>query len=120
MLKKIYRLNKNSAFSLTYKNNNIIANKFFKIYIGKEKKDLSTYTRFGFVVSKKCSKKAVIRNRLKRLLREIIRIKIKENNLSNEINYLSLIIIPKKDCYSFDFKLNDLEYHLNKILSKIR
>ena len=110
MLKKIYRLNKNSAFSLTYKNNNIIANKFFKIYIGKEKKDLSTYTRFGFV----------IRNRLKRLLREIIRIKIKENNLSNEINYLSLIIIPKKDCYSFDFKLNDLEYHLNKILSKIR
>lgn len=47
--------------------------------------------RFGFIISKKIAKKAVIRNKLKRRLREILR---------KEINQLKtgydLVIIPKK------------------------
>ena len=38
-------------------------------------------TRFGFIVSKKISKKAVIRNKLKRRLREVIRDKLKEEKI---------------------------------------
>ncbi len=36
------------------------------------------YTRVGFVVSKKVSKKAVVRNKIKRQLREIVRLKVKD------------------------------------------
>lgn len=37
--------------------------------------------RFGFVVSKKVSKKAVVRNKIKRRLREIVRNKLKQEQI---------------------------------------
>lgn len=45
-------------------------------------------TRFGFVVSKKFSKKAVDRNRVKRILREVIK-----NNLSNIKSGLDVVVV---------------------------
>ncbi len=54
------------------------------------------YNRFGFVVSKKVSKKAVVRNRIKRMLREIVRqgdVKIKEGF---DIVVIALIGIENK------------------------
>lgn len=45
------------------------------LYLKVQKNDLKS-TRFGFIVSKKFSKKAVERNRAKRVLREIIKIEL--------------------------------------------
>ncbi len=45
------------------------------LYLKFQKNDLES-TRFGFIVSKKFSKKAVERNRAKRVLREIIKIEL--------------------------------------------
>lgn len=42
--------------------------------------------RFGFIVSKKVSKKAVVRNRIKRQLREIIRNKLKQEQVKKGID----------------------------------
>ena len=48
-------------------------------------------TRFGIVVSKKTSKKAVLRNKTKRIIREIIR-----ENLTDIAKGKDIIIVSKK------------------------
>ncbi|MBU3942712.1 ribonuclease P protein component [Patescibacteria group bacterium] len=73
MLKIENRLKKQKDFKNVFKNG-----KGFKqgsLYLKVQKNDLKS-TRFGFIVSKKFSKKAVERNRAKRVLREIIKIKL--------------------------------------------
>ena len=58
-------------------------------------KNSLNFPRFAFVVSKKYSKKAVERNRAKRILREAIRLSLKENiNLQN-LNY-DIVILAKE------------------------
>ena len=63
------------------------------MFAGVKKTDENQPTRVGFVVSKKTHKRAVRRNRLRRLMREGYRILQKENNLGNSQNYLSLIFV---------------------------
>jgi len=62
------------------------------MFAGIEKKN-DEPTKVGFVVSKKTHKRAVKRNRLKRLMRESYRILLKENLLANSQKYMSLIFV---------------------------
>lgn len=62
------------------------------MFAGIEKKNEEP-TKVGFVVSKKTHKRAVKRNRLKRLMRESYRILLKENLLANSQKYMSLIFV---------------------------
>ena len=55
--------------------------------------------RFGFVVSSKVSNKAVVRNKIKRRLREIIRKEI--NSISSSYD---IVIVAKKTAVGLDFK----------------
>lgn len=93
MLKKQYRLKSKKAFIATYKLKNSTHMGGVSLFAGVKKTDLNQPTRVGFVVSKKTHKRAVKRNRLRRLMRESYRILQKENNLGNSQNYLSLIFV---------------------------
>lgn len=69
-MKAINRLKKNEDFRRVYQKKRSMANKLLVIYILKNK---YKYNRVGFTVSKKVGK-SVIRNRVKRLLRESYRL----------------------------------------------
>lgn len=116
MLQKKYRLKKYSAFAATYKIKNLVADSNMCIYFGKEKTNPELTTKIAFVVSKKIHKRAVVRNRIKRLMRESFRLLIKENKLNNINKYLSIICVAKNSAINASF--HDIDNSLTCLLSK--
>ena len=104
MLKKINRLKAKVAFKATYNNNNVVSDNEIVLYAGKIKQNEVCPTRVGFVVSKKVSKRAVRRNRIKRLIRENVRLMLKNNEFDVLNKYQSLIFMAKRDLYEEDFE----------------
>ena len=97
MLQKQYRLKKYSASDI-----NIC------IYFGKEKNQTDIPTKIAFVVSKKVHKRAVVRNYIKRLMRESFRQILKENNnIYNIHKYISIICTAKTASINADFTVID-------------
>ena len=85
-------------------------------FFGKEKIDDKIPTKFAFVVSKKIHKRAVVRNRIKRLMRECVR-KILQNSEYNLIhNYLSVIFVAKNS--SIDSGYIDISNSVQHLLQK--
>jgi|SRR6056297_1035548 len=70
MLKKKNRLNKQREFDRVFQNGSSSFDRFIGV---KAAKNNLENNRFGVIVSNKVSKKAVERNRIKRILREIIK-----------------------------------------------
>lgn len=103
MLPKQYRLKNKSAFNATYRVKNSTHKGGVTLFAGKVKIDTDTPTRVGFVVSKKTHKRAVKRNRLKRLMRESYRLLLKENNLGNSQAYMSLIFLGSEHALDKNF-----------------
>ena len=101
MLPKEFRLKKRSAFTATYKTGKCFHSSGITLFIGKEKKTDYT-TKVGFVVSKKIHKRAVKRNRIKRLMRESVRLYIKKHN-DLEIKYISLIFTASSSILTKNF-----------------
>lgn len=93
MLKKQFRLKNKAAYNATYR----VKNSFYKngitLFAGLLKKDAGALTKTGFVVSKKTHKRAVKRNRLKRLMREAYRLLSKSGDTGNSQSYMSLIFV---------------------------
>lgn len=104
MLKQFNRLKNRRAYAATYNNKNIVSNESIVLYAGKIKTDKNCPTRVGFVVSKKVHKRAVKRNRIKRLIRENIRLMLKNNELAELNNYQSLIFMAKEDILNKNFE----------------
>lgn len=108
MLTKKNRLKKNKDFDNVFKKGQGFKERF--LYLKIKKNNLKS-SRFGFVVSKKFSQKATARNKIKRRLRELIKIKLPE--IKEGIDGV-IIIMP-------GFKINDfleLEETVNKLLKK--
>ena len=120
MLKQYNRLKKRRAYAATYNNKNIVSTELIIAYAGKIKTDKNCPTRVGFVVSKKVHKRATKRNRTKRLMREIIRLMFKNNELTIIDNYQSLIFIAKEDILEKTFEeiRNTILILLDKLAKK--
>ena len=116
MLPKQYRLKKRSAFKATYKVKNSSHSGGVTLFAGLKKKE-DYPTKVGFVVSKKVHKRAVRRNRLKRLMRESYRLLLKENNLGNSQNYISLIFVGTDKVLGKDFK--HIKSSIEKLVGRI-
>jgi ribonuclease P protein component len=96
MLPRKYRLVKKKDFKNLHKKGDIL---FSKNFVLKFKKNNLRQTRFAFVVSFKVSKKAVVRNKLKRRLREIIRAYLPKIKKGYDI-----LIIAKSSSLDLNFK----------------
>ncbi len=117
MLPKQYRLKNRSAFKATYRVKNSFHKGGITLFIGILKKDDSP-TKVGFVVSKKVHKRAVKRNRLKRLMRESYRLLLKENNLGNSQKYLSLIFVGTDKALDKSFK--EIDTSIKKLIQGVQ
>jgi ribonuclease P protein component len=116
VLPKQYRLKKRAAFKATYKVKNSTHSGGVTLFAGILKKE-ECNTKVGFVVSKKVHKRAVKRNRLKRLMRESYRLLLKENKLGNSQKYLSLIFVGSTSALDKDFK--SIKLSIEKMLERI-
>ena len=117
MLPKEYRLKNKYAFKATYRIKNSSCKGGITMFVGKLKSEDDIHTKIGFVVSKKVHKRAVKRNRLKRLMRESYRLLIKDNNIGNSEKYLSLIFVGSESALNkkFDEIYNSIKLLVEEI-----
>ena len=118
MLKKEYRLKNRKAFDATYKNKKVLSNSLLTLYLGKEKTEVDYPTKVGFVVSKKYHKRAVKRNRIRRLMREVCRLAIKDNNFDKLNKYRSFILIPKIDTIGLNYQ--DIKTAFYNLMERVK
>ncbi len=114
MLPKNYRLKKRSAFAATYRTGKTLHKDGITVFIGKEKSN-DAPSKTGFVVSKKIHKRAVKRNRIKRLMRESYRLLIKEGAVSDK--YISLIFVASSKLLNMNFK--EVDNAMRKLVYKL-
>ena len=115
MLQEQYRLKKRIAFNATYRTGVSYHKDGITVFCGKIKKE-NYPTKRGFVVSKKIHKRAVRRNRIKRLMRESLRLYIK-NTPDFDTKFMSLIFVASTKLLDKNFV--DVDKSIKKIMSII-
>jgi ribonuclease P protein component len=112
MLLKVNRLQKEKDIERVFKKGRGFKEDFLVL---KTLKNDSNKIRFGFVVSQKVSKKANIRNKIKRRLSELVRSKLKSKVLTNYSDNL-LIAAPGLEIKDFW----EIEEAMNKLFQKAK
>ena len=105
MLKKEFRLRKQRDFENVFDKGFYFSGNFLSLKTAKNGLPIS---RFGFIVSKKVSKKAVQRNRVKRLLRESIRLMQKDVRAGFDAVFISKAGIVGKDFEEVNLVVEEL------------
>ena len=106
------RLKKKTDLQKVFKKGKYLEGSFLFIKFIKNSLELS---RFGFIVPVKVFKKAVTRNRIRRVLSEVVRVNI---NRMND-NYDVIVNIKKDMDSSSRSSLDELRFDLNKLLNKL-
>ncbi len=122
MLTEQYRLKKMKDFEILFKEGrfvlgNIVGAKIWKIDPTKYPKRgyVETDLKIGFVASVKHEKKAVGRNRVKRQMREVVRLLLKDNRIK-EGYFIAFLSTPKL----FSAEYADIAQDIESILKKAR
>lgn len=110
MLPLRHRLRKTADIKRVFKNGQVLKEGLLLL---KKSANDSESTRFAFIVSLKVSKKATLRNKIRRRLSEIIRAKLPEIK-----NGLDIILIGLPGIEKDDFKT--IEKTVNNLLIKAR
>ena len=105
MLPPINRLRKEKDFEKLFKKGKSFRNNFLILKIAQNNLKES---RFGFIISKKVSKKAILRNKIKRRLRDIIRQNIKDIKKGIDVVLIILPGLEKKNFLEIKEILNTL------------
>ena len=120
MLKPKNRLRKMKDFDILFKEGKFVGGQLFTLKIWKIEPDKYSRRKYedgelriGFVVGLKVSKKAVQRNRIKRQMREIVRLLLKENKIKKGYH---MAIIAKPEILESDYKV--IETDINNVLAK--
>ncbi len=108
MLSLRNRLKKKKDFETVFKQGETIKSETFFLKVLNTNND---YSRIGFVVSKKISNKAVIRNKIKRRLRETIR-----HNLPSLKNNFDIIVVALPKIKAISFK--EIKQEVEKALKR--
>ncbi len=93
MLSKANRLTKEADFKLLAKKGRPFYSSLFTIKLLKSK---DTDSRFGVVISSKVSKKAVVRNKIKRRITEVIRLSMPKIKSGFDVMILVKSIVAEK------------------------
>lgn len=110
MLLKENRLTKKVDFSRIHQKGKFIKDEYLALRIAPNNLEV---TRVGFLVGLKISKKAVIRNKIKRTLREIFRLKIKSCNLKKGFD---IIVLVRPEIIGKTYK--EIESSIDRTLQK--
>jgi len=110
MLAKINRIKKKKDFETIFKNSKSVKNNLFILKMAKNNLGIN---RFGFVVSQKISKKATVRNKVRRRLAEVVKTEIK--NIKTGIDFI-LITLPGIEKKEF----SEIKESLKNTLIKLR
>jgi len=110
MLKKTNRLTKDKEFENVFKKNISGYNKITGLKVAPNNLDIS---RIGILVSAKISKKAVVRNKIKRRIREILRLRLNNIKEGFDIIVLTLPEIKEKS-------YKEIEESLDNNLKKLK
>ena len=105
---KKYKLRKNAEFRVVYRRGKSFSNELLVLYVYKNYKNKDS--RFGISVSKKVGK-SVIRSRVKRLIRENIR--LKQHNIKDGYD---CVVIARNPAKGKDYHL--IEKSLLNLLEK--
>lgn len=108
MLLKENRLKKKKDFEKVFDHGRVYRQDF--LFLKMLENDL-VFPRIGFIVSKKISNKAVVRNKVKRRLRNIVRKKISDMKKNNDIIIIALTGIEK-------ITFQEIENEVDKIFTK--
>lgn len=109
MLPKANRLAKEKDFKKTFQK----GKSFFTRILGlKALENGLAASRFGIVVSTKVSKKAVIRNKIKRQISEILRLKLDKTKTGYDVVIIALPAIVDK-------KYDEIEEQITSALKKL-
>ncbi len=113
MLARIHRISSEQTFSLILKKGSSLSFSHFRVKWVLSK---NLYPRFGIVVSNKISKKATVRNTIKRRLREIVRPYCKKQLLQ-----IDGIIFVKPEIVNVSFQMlsKEMKYALDTLGKKI-
>lgn len=113
MLPQEYRLKRMKDFEILFKEGwfvagNLLTAKVWKINVEKYKKRdyKESDLKIGFVVGLKVSKKAVERNRLKRQMREVVRLLLKEGKIKS--GYMIALVV-KPEMLGADYEIVEKE-----------
>jgi len=121
MLPQNERLKLNGLFQQAYQKGKSVSSKNFKIrYTSSLPQLADRMPLVGFVVSKNFSKYAVVRNHIKRKIREVYRLYRLKDSKSGKLKKLGLVVIsvkPTFDLFTYQDIKSELEILLNQIIS---